>query len=277
MQLTDELFEKYKDGHEKYVDLGNGNILLFKSMPVEDQRLGWYIAAINKAKEAGIKIAGISDYKLITGATNSYSNGGITYSKGVFIEDKVEGVCLPYKVFSTKEVFYVDDFLSFEEAFVSELERRASASTEVYDKLVSDYKKLNDYGIIPDPKPTSFFFSEKIGYTITDVITKTRKNEEPYMPGHIFNVVFGSGIPYINDSHYKKNDILTFELKERYEKAYDILTAKIISALRKNDIKEEYIDKELVRREKARKSGIKEMEKEQIEEYISSLMKSKKI
>ena len=271
MQLTDKLFEDYKNGNEKYVDLGKGYVMLCKSMPVEDQRLDWFIEAINKAKEEGIKVTGIYDYRLITSAIDSYSNGGITYSKGLFIEDKAKGTSITYKIFSPKEGFTTEEFLNLEEEYVSELERRAKADDSIFDKLVSDYKMLGTYGLTPDSKPTNFFFSEE-GFTIVDVITKSKANEEPYLPNYIFGAVFGYGLPFINDPSKKKNDILTEELKERYENVYVMLTEKVVKALKKNEVKEEYIDKELTKREKARKGGIKVLEGEELNTYITSLV-----
>ena len=225
-------------------------------MPVTDEELEKYILRIKKAKEDGINITAILDYKFIPGTTSSYKNGTINYTDGVFLEDRAHGVSLCYnKIYLDANQDYdfdkvAIDYLNMIENYISELEKRAMASQEVYDKLVSDCLRLPEYGLMIDPKPLNFFFDTVKGYTIIDVIPSDARvgvnlKENEYFPSYIYSIVFAYGNPLLCIVDYSYFDCLPVEYKKRLADAKDILNKKIQNALRKNGISEKIINQTL--------------------------------
>ena len=241
MKLNDELFElgKNSNGICKIVD--NNHVLVSKKMPVSDNKLKSYIDSISQAKEDGINICSILDYKLIDGTTSYFDNGEIAYTKGVFIEDRAKGNSFYFKQFylnedEKKEI--IEEYMNSIKYYIEELEKRSEADISVYDKLIEDVTNLSKYGLEVDPKPLNFFFDEDLGYTIIDVIPMTRLGKNEFFPQYIKAVVFGYGISHL---YLDNNDISMMPqgLYERYSKAKKILVAKVETSLLKHGFKEE--------------------------------------
>ena len=84
MKLNDELFEIGKNSIGTCKIIDNNYVLVTKKMPVSDELLEDYVNSIREAKEDGINICKIEDYKLLP-ETTSHFNNGTSFSKGVFI------------------------------------------------------------------------------------------------------------------------------------------------------------------------------------------------
>lgn len=248
MLLTDELYNIGKNSKDICTIIDDKYVLVTKSMPVTDDMLNKYIGSIRKARKNGINIASILDYRFIPGTTNYYLNGVVKYTKGVFLEERAPGVCIePSAIYlETKEDYdsnIILQYLNNLEMCLVEVEKRAIAPQEFYDKLVKDCLDIEKYDLTIDPKPLNFFFDSNVGYTIIDVINgkNGRTNEiTPYFSQYIFSIVYGYGRPFICLDFNCFYD-MPMDYMKRFEEAYKILDAKIIKALRKHKINEEHI------------------------------------
>ena len=239
MKLNDELFEIGKNSIGTCKIIDNDYVLVTKKMPVSDELLEDYVNSIREAKEDGINICKIEDYKLLP-ETTSHFNNGTSFSKGVFIEERAKGNSLNFEPFYISEedkIEIVKNYMNSIDFYISEIEKRSEASEYVYDKLVSDVLSLSKYGLEIDPKPLNFFFNEKTGYTIIDVIPITKLGKNEFIPQYIKSIVFGYGIPHL---YLENNDIsmMPKPLYDRYNNAKKILCAKIEMAMLKHDFKE---------------------------------------
>lgn len=252
MKLTDEMYELAASNKIIFTVIDDDYCLVTKRMPVTDEKLDDYVLKIKKAKEMGINIASILDYRFIPGTTSSFSNGTINYTIGVFLEDRAHGDFLNKSIInlSANQDYDFDviatKYLKEMERHILELEKRAMAPQQVYDKLVSDCLRLPEYGLMIDPKPLNFFFDTKKGYTIIDVISSNgfveNLKEYEYFPSYIYSIVFGYGNPLLYIVDYTLFDSLPVEYKKRLAEAKDILNKKIQIALRRKGISEKNIN-----------------------------------
>lgn len=276
MVLTDELFNLGKDSKDRCIYLNENYILLRKRMPIIDEYLDEYITSIKNAKESGINIASIVDYKFIENTTSKNN-----YTLGVFIEDRAKGDCISSNDFveyleTDKDIDYeqiTKEYLRKTTDYLIKLETRAKANQNIYDKYIKDLLKLNDYNLTFDPKPLNFFFDKNIGYTIIDVIPSDIKEiENEYFPNDVFLSIFGYGKPilYIGNTYYP---YLPKELNVRFQKAINELSLKISIALKNNGIKEEYVNKGM---EEYLKNFVI-LTKENIEDDLKRVFKEEKL
>ena len=252
MQLNDELFEfgKNNEGICKVID--SDYVLITKKMPIQDKELKSYINSISQAKKEGISISSITDYKLIDGSASSFNNG-VSFSKGVFIEDRAKGNSFYFKQFylnkdNIKET--INEYTNSVNFYIDELERRSEADESVYEKLVSDITSLPKYNLEVDPKPLNFFFDETKGYTIIDPIPYTGLTKKEYYPQFMKAIVFGYGVSHL----YLDNTDISMMSKEqfdRYKNAKKVLLAKVEIALLKHGFTESDLQIfEVIRNEK---------------------------
>lgn len=279
MKLTDEMYNLAIQKNEMFLAYNDDYVLLNKRMPCTDDELEWYVNSLVDLKNRGVNIASIVDYRLIPGTTSSYSNGTVNYTKGVFLEERAKGksldshsvYLLPKKDYDFNSV--VTQYLKMVIEYIEEIELRAQASQEVYDKLVSDCNSVGDLGLMIDPKPLNFFFDKDAGYTIIDVIMGNPKSEEAYfnfLPQYIFGIVFGYGKPSMSID-CDDCSILPKEYSDRLASASEILEAKIVSALRKYGFDDVKIA-EAVEKNKFRVSNKYAcVEIEDMEDYIASM------
>ena len=252
MNLNEELFEfgKNNEGICKIID--SDYVLITKKMPIQDSKLKGYIESISKAKKDGIKISEIVDYKLIDGSASSFNNG-VSFSSGVFIEDRAKGNSFYFKQFYVNEDNIkdtVNEYMNTINFYIDELERRSEADESVYEKLVSDIITLPKYNIEVDPKPLNFFFDEEEGYTIIDPIPYSGLTKKEYYPNFIKSIVFGYGISHL---YLDNTDISMMSNKQfdRYKNAKKVLLAKVEIALLKNGFTESDLQIfEVIRNEK---------------------------
>ena len=244
MELTNELFERGKNQKEICSIIDDDYVLLKKSMPCTDDKLQDYIDLLKKAKDEGVNIATIVDYKLIDGTTSTF--GDKSYTVGVFLEERAKGTQMPE---FTRPINSTADMWAYQTTvndYITELEKRAKADQSVYDKYLEDYLKLNDLGIIPDPKPLNVFFDENKGYSIIDVID-LKQNNNQYFVSYILMGAFGYGIPL---TYQLSNSYYSFTTKTRYKKyeeACKLIFEKVTKAAKKHGIEDEYIRNDLKR------------------------------
>ncbi|MBR5662286.1 MAG: hypothetical protein IKX00_01380 [Bacilli bacterium] len=244
MKLTNELFERGKNQKEICSIIDDEYVLLKKLMPCTDDKLQDYIDLIKKAKEEGVNIAQIVDYKLIDETTCTF--GDKSYTTGVFLEERAKGSQMPEFKIPIKSTTDLWAYQTTVNDYITELEKRASADQSIYDKYLEDFLKLNDMGIIPDPKPLNVFFDENKGYSIIDVID-SKQNNNQYFVSYILMGVFGYGIPH---TYQLSNSYYSFTTKSRYKKyeeACKTIFEKVTKAAKKYQIEEEYIKNDLKR------------------------------
>lgn len=284
MKLNNEMYELSRSSVKICTIYDDNYVLLNKTMPVTDDKLSWYIETIKRLKENGVNIATIVDYRLIPGTTNNYRNGKIQYTRGVFLEDRAKGVSHNSEsVYLNLKQDYdfndvIQNYLKLMISYVEELELRAKASQEVYDKLLSDCQLIVKAGLDVDPKPFNFFFDSNIGYTIIDVTDAPEKNNElsqKYFPSYMFSMVFGYGKPSLSIDFTNVGRIPE-ELKQRLLNAGAILEAKIVATLRKNYFPENVIVQEVEKNRFRYRDDLPSIALEDMEDYVAQEFMKKK-
>ena len=273
MVLTDELFEKGK--HEipvrECLPIDENYVLIKKSMPCTDAELDEYIENIKKAHEAGINTPRILDYRLIEGTTTTFDkdDGTISYTVGIFLEERAKGVTISSisRYLKTSEDYLAH--LNSVESYVSELEKRANADQSMYDKFVADFIDLNDFNLSPDPKPTNFFFSDEYGFTIIDVVDQRERKLE-YIPQYIIMDTMGYGLPQLIDEKHTNISFLSQTLSERYNVAKKKIFEKSMIALKKRKIPKKYIKAEFEYLSKNYTYNNEVIPDDKVEEYINT-------
>ena len=245
MKITDELFERGKNQKEICTVIDDDYVLIKKTMPCTDQEFPKYFENLRKAKESGINVCTIVDYRFIEDKKSVFNSGGkeVSYTTGVFIEERAKGSSNPEHKKPIKDCDSLREYINTCEEYITDLEKRASADQNIFDKLVSDYVGLFKFGLNPDPKPTNFFFDEKEGFTIIDVIDVENKSNE-YLSRYLLGAVFGYGIP-VSYSLGDTSGVLTESWYERYNKASEEIFKKVITSIKKLGLEDEYTKKDL--------------------------------
>ena len=251
MQLTEEMVELAK-GHSEICTIYNEEyVLLKKQMPVDDAHLAEYIRLMEKAQERGINLARVVDFRLLDERCDTY--GGRKFSQGVYLEERAPGECIndeaiwlkPDKDYDYEEV--ANRYLHNVTSYITELEKRAKASDEVYDKLVKDYLGLESVGLEADPKPSNFFFSESKGYTIIDPIPLARKGKmKEAIVGEIWLVILGFGLKSLMVG-YSNYHFLPDDLNAKLVSYGNAIAAKVKKSLVKNGVDEALVDQEIAK------------------------------
>ncbi len=253
--MKKDLFELGKKSRSIFTPISNDCCLVKKTMPIEDERLEEFVSRIREAREAGINIAEVIDYQLIPETTRSYGKGVIHYSDGVFLERRAPGesnedIYIDIKTTDDKDNdianaanFYIIQLINY----VRKMIERASLPQSVFDKFVSDCIRLEEFGIIIDPKSTNFFIDKEEGVTIIDPIPLNDEigvAKSPCFPFYIMAAIYGFGRPqlFINGIDYS---VVTPVLKDGLISAYAQLDSKISLALRRANINEDLIRKTL--------------------------------
>lgn len=279
MKLNDEMYELSRRSDGICTIYDDNYVLLNKTMPVTDDELPWYIETINRLKESGVNIATVVDYRLIPGMTYSYKNGKVQYTRGVFLEERAKGNSLTSdsvylrtsKDYDFNEV--VSKYLKLTINYIEELESRANAPQEMYDKLVMDCLDIQKSGLTIDPKPLNFFFDKDCGYTIIDVIPNSPNFMDSFylnFSQYVLGIVFGYGRPVISID-CEECSVLSQELQERINKAGRTLEAKIVSSLRKYGFDEIIIIEAILENKFRYKNKFDTVEIEDMEGYIAQI------
>ena len=241
MRLTEELFERGRKQKEICSIIDEDYVLLSKTMPCTDQELGDYITTLRKLKNDGVNISTVVDFKFIDNTTVIFKNGEISYTKGVFIEERAKGNNIDIDSFT---IHSKEDMLSYLDAtkrYIEEIEKRANANQTVYDKLLNDYLKINASGMTADPKPLNFFYDENKGYTFIDLIN-SEMNTNQYLVRYLSNAAIGFGLPIIYNLDIENNlRLLPESMYDRYNKAISKIFTMILTSVRKFQIENEYV------------------------------------
>ena len=281
MILNDNLFNVGVNSNQICTILDDDYVLVTKSTPISDDRLDEYVDNIRKAKDSGINIASILDYRLIPGTTNCY--GDTCYSKGVFLEERAKGVSHDKNIFwlspnSDYDIeVVIEHYFEKVKQYVEELENRASASVDCYRKFVEDCIKLHEFGLQIDPKPLNFFFDKNVGYTIIDVVDY--KGELNTLPDGfaecLFEIVFGFG----RSNLYVDLNNVSYLSKEYYDRLYNagkILEAMLVKVLREYAVSEDIIKAAVYNNSFKYNYSLPFYDKEEMIIFISSFFESVK-
>ena len=272
--MEDKLFELGKNSKKIFTPVNDELCLVTKTMPVEDERLAEYIEGMKKAREAGIKIAEVVDYRLIPETTRSYGAGAVHYTNGVFLERRAKGNSNSYSslyINTARDNDITDTvklYLNSLLEYVRIMTERASLPQKVFNKFVNDCIKMEDYGITIDPKPSNVFIDKEDGVTIIDPIPlndNMRVADSPHFSSYILAAFYGYGRPLllINQVDYS---VVTPEIKARLITAYAQLDSKISFALRKSGVNHDDIIKCLG--DRVDKYVFRRVTKGDISEYI---------
>ena len=215
-KLTQEIVDSVVKNNQKctiYDDV----VILYKTFDVTDDKIDDYISKISELKEQGINTPAILDYVKIK--TSQYG-----YSKSVILEEKARGRNLEAKNFFLNYNEEIDfekvalDYIKSFDDYLNEVELRANAPQEYYDKFASDYIRIFDNGLVIDPKPLNFYFSKEKGFTFID-INGGGKDDLEFFPRYILGASLGYGVPSLsigtNTCNYIDNERLS-RLKESY-------------------------------------------------------------
>ncbi len=275
MKLNNEMCEMSLNNERICTIYNDDYVILRKSMPVIDERLGWYIDTLKFLKQSGVNISPIVDYRLLPETKRTYDTG--SYTQGIFLEERAKGKSLDSdSVYLRTNKDYdfnkvICKYLGLITDYVEELELRASASQEMYDKLVIDCQSIQNSGLEIDPKPLNFFFDKNQGFIIIDVVQNDYSSMENYLnyfPQYMFGIVFGFGKPSMSID-FKDFSILSQDMIERLNKAGKILEAKIVLALRKYGFSEEKIQEAVLNNRFRYLNKLNAVEVEDMEDYIA--------
>ena len=241
--INEEIIKHVTKNNKKCTILNDDYVILYKSMEVPDDQLDDYFEKIKQAQASGINIPKVVEYKLLN---ESVENA----SKGTFIEERAKGCNLNIRglIFRSNQEYNLKSIISLYlekvEAYLEEIEKRASASQEIYNKFLSDFINLHKFGLKPDPNSLNYFFDSKIGYTIIDPYpNESNIINEKELFKYIMNDIYGVGRPTIL---IKKDKLEGFyylpeQLKTRLDSASTLLNKKISKAFRQAGYSENYI------------------------------------
>lgn len=241
--LTEKLINEIVEKNVKCTYLNDDYVILYKSMEVCDNLLEDYFLKIKKAQESGINIPKVIEYKLLSGF-----NGNA--SKGIFVEERAKGNVLNIRgivLRGEKEYNFENiilEYLNRVELYLIELEKRANANQKIYDKFLSDFLSLYNFGLIPDPNSLNYLFDSGVGFTIIDpYFSDLKLIQEKNLFSFIINDIYGVSRPIIL---IKKDENKPFyglpnNLKSRLDKYSKLINEKIWLAFRKKGYSTEYI------------------------------------
>ena len=91
IMLNEDMIKLATSNGKKCTIYNDDYVLLYKTMPVTDDKLEEYVNKINELSKSGVNIANIIDYKLV-GPSSKFNVG--SYTKGVFLERRAHGNCI---------------------------------------------------------------------------------------------------------------------------------------------------------------------------------------
>lgn len=199
---------------------------------------------MKKAQELDINTPIVLDYYLVPGTCN------LRRSTGVFLEQRARGEVLNERgiiLFPNKEYEFDDvckDYLERINRYINILEKRSFAEQRVFDKLIDDYIKFNEIGLVPDANSLNFLYDENFGFSIIDPVMQedssfSKKNLFKY----IMNGIYGGSRPKFIFKYGKGigNFDLPKEYRNKMKKITEELNAKIVKAFKNKGFSLEYI------------------------------------
>ena len=244
MQLTDEMVELAIKNNRKCLLYDDNYVLLYKAFPVQDKEVEDYIKSVKELKEEGVNTPLILDYHVV-------KNSEFGYSKVVILEERAKGtnlnskdIYISLKQDNTDFNKISNEYLEALDFYINELENRASAKDDFYDKFLSDYMIINNKGLQVDPKPLNFYFERITGFIFIDINGKGN-NDLQYLPRYFLGAILGYGLPYLTIHNtccmYIDNNRLN-----RLKKAYESIIAKTIISLEKYGYQKDNIIKDAI-------------------------------
>ena len=232
MKLNEEMKNKAISSRKIFTPYDDNHILLLKPFTCKNNEIDDYISRINDLKQKGIKTAGILDYERIYRIDTDYPTC-------VILEEKAPGRNInPYSMNVSLEKADINfeqisaEYIYALKDYINEINLRASAPQEVYDKFVEDFLYITSEGFQIDPKPLNFFFDPKEGFTFID-INANGPTDLSYLPKYILGGILGYGLPslrinwerrcYITPSMY---NIIETAMKQIIEKVSNSLVKK---------------------------------------------------
>ena len=165
--LTEEVINKIIKNDIKCTYLNEHYVILYKKMEAKDKDLESYFNNIKLAQESGINIPKIIEYRLLNSSKKERSNG-------IFVEERARGTVLNIRGLVLEENSdydfkkIINEYLERMDFYLNELEKRANASQQIYNKFLNDFTSLYKFGLRPDPNSLNYLFDEDIGFTIID-------------------------------------------------------------------------------------------------------------
>ena len=123
----------------------------------------------------------------------------------------------------------IDMYIIELEKYIRQLEIRANATQDIYDKLVNDCINLIKRGLMIDVNSCNYHFDKEVGYTIINPIPLQNNNEfYDCLPHYIALIIFGYGRPKL----YQNEKFLNYMSREYHDRLFKA-TNKIIRKYKK--------------------------------------------
>lgn len=276
--LTEEVINKIIKNDIKCTYLNEHYVILYKKMEAKDKDLESYFNNIKLAQESGINIPKIIEYRLLNSSKEERS-------KGIFVEERARGTVLNIRGLVLEENSdydfkkIINEYLERMDFYLNELEKRANASQQIYNKFLNDFTSLYKFGLRPDPNSLNYLFDEDIGFTIIDpyydennIINKNNLFK------YLINDIYGVSRPTII---IKKETVKVFYYlpeyyKKRLKKYSNIINKKLFLAFKTFGYSEEYILKELANNKMRFFTEEISFESEELQNKLKEEFKSKK-
>lgn len=245
--LTDEVINKIIKSNTKCTYINADYVILYKNMEAPDDKLDEYFERIRLANESGINTPKVIEYRLL-----SESIGKV--SKGIFVEERAKGNVLNIRGKVLKQdgkydfETVINEYLENVSKYLDELEKRANASQEMYDKFLNDFIEIHSFGLKPDPNSLNYLFDENNGFSIIDPYMNDLKEfTDRDLFKHIINDIYGASRPTIIIKKDKPEGFyyLPEIYKSRLDKYSAIINKKIFHAFKQKGYSDEKLLTEL--------------------------------
>lgn len=241
-KLTKEMIEIAINNNKKCMVYDDNYVLLFKSFSIKDDEIDEYIQKIKLLQEQGINTPLILDYYQV-------NKGYYGYSKYVILEERAKGTNLNsnsnYLSVKQNNVNFDEistNYLKDLDFYLDEIENRANASIDMYEKFINDYLSITNNNMQIDPKPLNFYFDKEEGFTFID-INGTGNNDLEYLPRYFLGAVLGYGLPQLLvESDYCM--YIDSDRLNRLKEAYNTIITKVAVILIKHGYNKEEILKD---------------------------------
>lgn len=133
----------------------------------------------------------------------------------------------------------ITDYLDKLAFYISELEKRALANTEIYEQLILQLIDFHEKGLDINPDKFDFSFSLEGGYEIGRMKPAKNPANDRFL-GYLLNIVFGVNVPGIF-IEFDNVTCMPQETLARLQQAFKTLETKLAIPLRRCGFPEETI------------------------------------
>lgn len=246
--------------------------LLYGSINIDEMDTN--IEIVKKAKENGIKVGEILEYKIDSKAKLSDFGENKRYQAGWTLQKKAIGE----ELYSSdiKRNFYAGknpeedkkQYVENMKKYCNRFSQISQASEEHLLEFVKGYDYLNKQKINVDPsKTTNFFYDEDNGFSFIDLLYSRDmiyEDRRKYMAKEIVSILFNYGVPTYSQN-YKSTQVMTIEQLQEYKQNHEKLIGKILSVYKSLGISKEEILKRIEGFKEIKTSFYEIEEKEQEE------------